>query len=99
MTGALASLLLLATAPSEGKPQAFDIAGTRRDAVVYVNAQQAPAGGAPLVFVFHGRGGQAERAAARFKLHEHWPEAVVVYMQGLPGAAGVQDPAGNQPGW
>jgi polyhydroxybutyrate depolymerase len=99
MSGALVSLLLLAATPAEAKLQTFNVDGLRRQAVVYLNAKPAPATGAPLVFVFHGRGGTAERAAARFKLHEHWPEAVVVYMQGLPGAAGVNDRAGNQPGW
>jgi polyhydroxybutyrate depolymerase len=99
VTGAIASLLLLAAAPVEGNLQTFNVEGARRQVVVYVNAKPAPTSGAPLVFVFHGRGGQAERAAARFKLHEHWPEAVIVYMQGLPGAAGVNDRAGNQPGW
>jgi polyhydroxybutyrate depolymerase len=99
MTGAIASLLLLAATPAEGELQTFKVDGVRRQAVVYVSAKPAPASGAPLVFVFHGRGGKAERAAARFKLHEHWPEAVVVYMQGLPGAGGINDRAGNQPGW
>jgi polyhydroxybutyrate depolymerase len=91
--------LLLAATPAEGKPQTFDVGGTRRQAVVYMNSRPAPAAGAPLLFVFHGRGGQAQRAAARLRLHEHWPEAVVVYLQGLPGAAGVKDPDGKQPGW
>jgi polyhydroxybutyrate depolymerase len=99
VTSALASLLLLAAAPTEGKLQTFNVDPVPRQAVVYANTKQPPADGAPLVFVFHGRGGQAKRAAARFRLQEHWPESVVVYMQGLPGAAGVKDPAGKQPGW
>jgi polyhydroxybutyrate depolymerase len=99
VTGALASLLLLAVTPAEGKIQTFNVDGVQRQAVVYANAKPTPASGAPLLFVFHGRGGQAKRAAERFKLHGHWPEAVVVYLQGLPGAAGVKDRAGMQPGW
>jgi len=99
VTGVLASLLLLAATPADGKLQTFNVDGVQRQAVVYVNMKPAPTAAAPLVFVFHGRGGKAENAAARFKLHEHWPEAVVVYMQGLPGAAGVKDRAGNQLGW
>lgn len=99
MTGALASLLLLAATPVEGELQTFNVNGVQRQAVAYANVKPAPASGSPLIFVFHGRGGRAERAAARFKLHEHWPEAVVVSMQGLPGAAGVTDRGGNQPGW
>jgi polyhydroxybutyrate depolymerase len=95
----LSSLFLLADSHAAVQPQTFDVAGTRRQAVVFTNAQPAPASGAPMVFVFHGRSGTAERAAARLKLHEHWPEAVVVYMQGLPGAVGPKDRTGERPGW
>jgi polyhydroxybutyrate depolymerase len=95
----VATLFLLAALPAEGKLQTFDVEGTRREAIVYANTGKAPASGAALVFVFHGRGGRAERAAERFKLHEHWPEAVVVYMQGLSGSPGANDPAGKRPGW
>jgi polyhydroxybutyrate depolymerase len=90
---------LLAATPAEGKLQTFNVDGVQRQAIVYANTRPPPATGAPLVFVLHGRGGQAKSAAARLNLHEHWPEAVVVYMQGLPGAAGVKDRAGKQPGW
>jgi polyhydroxybutyrate depolymerase len=99
MTILIACVYLLATTTAEGTLQTFNVDGVPRQALVYASTGHAPAAGAPLVFVFHGRGGQAKSAAARFKLHEHWPEAVVVYMQGLPGAAGVKDRAGKQPGW
>ena len=32
----------------------------------------------PVVFAFHGHGGGAKSAARSFKMHEIWPEAVVV---------------------
>jgi polyhydroxybutyrate depolymerase len=99
MTATLASLALIAILLAEGKPQTFNVEGTNRRALIHVNTKAAPAAGAPLVFVFHGRGGQAARAAARFKVHEHWPEAVVAYMQGLPGQPGITDPDGKKAGW
>jgi len=37
-------------------------------------------------------------AANSFQMHELWPEAVVVYMQGLP-TVGRQDPQGIRNGW
>jgi polyhydroxybutyrate depolymerase len=102
----LVSLLLTAAMQAGGKlqqvegvAQTFNVDGTNRQTVVYVNAKKAPAAGAPLIFVYHGRGGSAQRAAARFKVHEHWPEAVVVYMQGLPGQPGPNDPDGKRAGW
>lgn len=37
----------------------------------------------PLVFVFHGFTGNARQAAFSYRVHEAWPEATVVYPQGL----------------
>jgi len=53
-----------------------------REAAVYVPAE-IPAGGAPLVFVFHGRNNKLTGFVNYFPMHRGWPEAVVVYMQGL----------------
>ncbi|MFO0808667.1 MAG: prolyl oligopeptidase family serine peptidase [Gemmataceae bacterium] len=53
----------------------------------------------PVVFAFHGHGGKAEHAARRFAFHQHWPEAVCVYPQGLPTAVPGLDPNGKLPGW
>ena len=52
----------------------------------------------PLVFVFHGHGGTAQGAAQSFHIQTLWPQAVVVYPQGLNSPAPV-DPAGTKPGW
>jgi polyhydroxybutyrate depolymerase len=95
----LTSLFLLAVTTSEGTLQTFDVGGMEGQAVVYSNVQKVEAAAAPLVFVFHGRGGHAERSAVRFKVHEHWPEAVVAYMQGLPVQFGSNDSVGQRPGW
>ncbi|MCC6155659.1 MAG: prolyl oligopeptidase family serine peptidase, partial [Candidatus Hydrogenedentes bacterium] len=37
-------------------------------------------------------------AARTFGYHTLWPEAIVVYMQGLP-TPGMTDPEGKKPGW
>ncbi len=73
----------------------FQAAGLERTAWVYPSAAPAPA----LVFVFHGRGGSAEGAAERIALHRHWPEAVIVYPQGVPGQKAMRDPEGTRPSW
>ena len=59
----------------------WNIGGTTRRALVHF-----PAGtnAAPIIFGFHGHGGTMNFAARRFRLHELWPETVVVYPQGLP---------------
>ncbi|MBX7219223.1 MAG: esterase [Blastocatellia bacterium] len=79
--------------------QAFNIEGVKRTALIYPNANPAPESGAPLVFVFHGHGGTAKNAAKKFQIHLLWPEAVVVYMQGIPGVEGITDPDGSKNGW
>lgn len=52
----------------------------------------------PLVFVFHGHGGRAEGMTRGMAIHRHWPEAIVVYPQGLP-TPGLFDKEGRGTGW
>ncbi len=54
---------------------------------------------APVVFVFHGHGGNARNVARSFDLHTLWPEAIVVYPQGLPTPGRLTDPEGKKNGW
>jgi polyhydroxybutyrate depolymerase len=75
----------------------FTVDGVERRAIVYSNSKGA--GDVPIVFAFHGHGGTAQNFARRLRIHESWPEAVVVYMQGLPGVAGITDPEGRRNGW
>src|SRR5262249_12550187 len=84
---------------SEAIKQTFNIDGVERTALVYSSAKPAAKTGAPLVLAFHGHGGTAQFVARRWNLHKLWPEAVVVYLQGLPGVLGIVDPEGKQPGW
>src|SRR5262249_22314037 len=65
----------------------------------YSTTKLAGKSGAPLLFVFHGHGGSAKGFAERLEIHRLWPEAVVVFMQGLTGVAGRTDPEGKQTGW
>lgn len=54
--------------------------------------------GHPVVFVWHGHGGGMKHSARTFRVHELWPEAIVVYTQGLP-TPGMTDPEGKKNGW
>ncbi len=54
---------------------------------------------APVIFAFHGHGGSARQAAISFHLHQEWPDALVVYMQGLPTPGALTDPEGKRNGW
>ncbi len=87
-------VLWLSAAPVEMK---WRVDGEVRQALVYAPVQ-ATASPPPLVFSFHGHGGTMKSAAGKFRFHEEWPEAVVVYPQGLP-TPGMTDPEGKKPGW
>ncbi len=77
----------------------WKVDGVAREALVYAPAA-AKTSPSPVVFAFHGHGGTMKDAAKTFAYHKHWPEAIVVYMQGLnsPGVL-TTDPKGKQPGW
>src|SRR5262245_9478766 len=74
------------------------IGETTREALLYVPAA-AKSTPAPVVFAFHGHGGTMQHAAAMFDYQHVWPEAIVVYMQGLNTPGRLTDPEGKRPGW
>jgi polyhydroxybutyrate depolymerase len=76
----------------------LDAGGTAREALLYTPpaAKEKPS---PLVFVWHGHGGGMIQSALSFQLHRHWPEAIVVYPQGLPTPGKLTDPEGKRAGW
>jgi polyhydroxybutyrate depolymerase len=73
----------------------WNILGTTREALVYFPQLVQPA--APILFVFHGHDGTAA-GFARHQIELLWPEAIVVYAQGLPTPT-PSDPSGTKPGW
>src|SRR6185295_8181867 len=72
--------------------------GKLRQALVFVPPPNIDGSGHPLVFFFHGHGGSMQMAATGAQLESLWPEAIVVYPQGLDTPS-VVDPAGSKPGW
>lgn len=83
---------------AEPKPRTWAIDGVTREAEVAVPdiARQTAS---PLVFVFHGHGGNIRQVARSFRIHELWDDAIVVYMQGLNTPGQLTDPEGKRPGW
>lgn len=82
-------------AAAERKVITWNVDGTKRQAIVYSPSKIS--GKAPLVFSFHGHGDTALNFEG-VGLQDAWPEAVVVYPQGLAsprdGAPGWQNEAG-----
>jgi len=87
-----------APAPSGLVRREWTVEGVARDALVHVPvaAKSEPA---PVVYGFHGHGGSMNNAARSFGYHTLWPEAIVVYMQGLNTPGRLTDPEGKRPGW
>ncbi len=76
----------------------WQVDGVAREAMVYAPAT-AKTDASPVVFAFHGHGGTMRQAATKFAYHKQWPEAIVVYMQGLKTPGVLTDPEGKKPGW
>ena len=83
-----------------GDPQRMEwkVDGVAREGLVCAPSKEG-SGAPPLVFGFHGHGGSMQNAASSFAFHDLWPEAVVVYMQGLNTPGKLTDPEGKKPGW
>ncbi len=80
-----------------GETVKFKVGEVERTALVYRPTKKSE--NPPVVFMFHGHGGGSRQAATQWRYHQTWPEAVVVYPQGLPGWKGRTDPEGVRTGW
>ena len=76
----------------------WTVDGVTREALLYTPAK-AKTEATPVVFAFHGHGGSAQQTSRSFGYHTVWPEAVVVYMQGLDTPGQLTDPSGDKAGW
>jgi polyhydroxybutyrate depolymerase len=96
----LAAAICLAVAGSlHAQAMNFTIDGVRRQAFILAPANASRSTERlPLLFAFHGHGGNMIQTAAQMRFDKVWPEAIVIYMQGLPTKTGG-DPSGNEPGW
>lgn len=74
------------------------VGGVERQALVFTPAVKPRGAKVPLLFVFHGHGGNMHGAARTMSFQTYWPEAIVVYMQGLPTPSKI-DPHAAHPGW
>src|SRR5437773_15905 len=74
----------------------WKIDGVERTALLYIPSA-ASTTKSPVIFAFHGHGGTMRFAARKFGYQRLWPEAVIVYMQGLPTPGALTDPQGLKP--
>jgi polyhydroxybutyrate depolymerase len=72
--------------------------GVKREALLYAPGK-ASTESAPVIFGFHGHGGNMNNAARQYHFQTLWPEAIVIYPQGLNTPGRLTDPEGKKPGW
>lgn len=87
-----------AFAAAEPAPTKWTIDGVEREALVYLPSTSSKSN-PPVIFAFHGHGGNMHFAARGMAFQNAWPEAIVVYPQGLPTPGLVMDREGKKPGW
>ena len=83
------STLLCRAEGREGEIISVVSDGATRRALVYAPQEQTTP--APLVFVFHGRGGSMHGISKKLDIHNFWSEAIVVYPQGMWCEGGYRD--------
>ncbi len=95
-------ILLAAIAPAvraaDPETMSWNVNGVERQAIIDAPSAEQKSGGAPLVFVFHGHGGNMHNISRTMHIQTVWPEAIVVYPQGIPTPTRI-DPAGKKDGW
>lgn len=97
----LASILVLCLhnfASAEVTPREWTVDGVKREALVFAPTVTSDKP-SPLIFGFHGHGGTIGHAARTYRYQTLWPEAIVVYMQGLKTPGRLTDPEGKRSGW
>jgi polyhydroxybutyrate depolymerase len=100
IAAAFAALFLMSPAVSaQGMVMTWTVDGEKREALVFAPAPTTSAIKHPVVFVFHGHGGNMQGFSQKAHLQTIWKEAIVVYPQGLKGRPMPADPQGLRPGW
>jgi polyhydroxybutyrate depolymerase len=102
--GILLVLAMFVAAPpaalAQGTTMTWTVDDVQRTALVFAppTTPGIAAHPLPLVFAFHGHGGTSQTAATGMHLQTFWPEAIIVYPQGLKTPSKI-DPNGDNYGW
>jgi polyhydroxybutyrate depolymerase len=89
-------LVCFAAPPANAQVMKWTIDGVSREALIIPPSKANASGKAPAIFAFHGHGGNMHETAAGMRFENFWPQAIVVYLQGLPTNPSA-DPQGY--GW
>jgi len=89
--------ILAASVQLNSQSITLKVDGVERTALVF--APTIPSPNPPVVFAFHGHMGTSRQASRSFEIQQEWPNAVVVYPQGLATVSPLVDREGRYPGW
>ena len=84
---AIAAVLVARMAAAESAVETWTVEGVKREAIVYF--PKSSAGKVPLILSFHGHGDDMENFQY-VGLQNVWPDALIVYFQGLPSRDGYR---------
>ena len=82
------------------RPQVMEwkVGDTIRKALIYI-PEGAKTNNTPIIFTFHGHGGNMENMYKTRRFDLLWPEAIFICPQGLNTIGQLTDPEGKLPGW
>jgi polyhydroxybutyrate depolymerase len=83
---------------AEPAPTKWTVDGVEREALIFLPSTSSKSK-PPVIFAFHGHGGNMHFAARGMAFQNFWPEAMVVYPQGLPTPGIIMEQKGEKPGW
>ena len=87
--GLLGLLLALGARGASAEVMKWQVDGETREAIVYSPAMPRGGEGVPLVLSFHGYGDDMHNFQ-HTNVHAAWPDAIVVYFQGLQTRGGLR---------
>jgi polyhydroxybutyrate depolymerase len=94
-----AAICLAVATQTRAEVMRFTVDGAQREALIFPPSKTSGAAErSPVLFAFHWHGGTMQEAAEGMQFQKLWPEAIVVYMQGLRTRIYV-DPLGLERGW
>ena len=92
------ALTLAAIQLSSMQDVTIDVNGVKRQFFAYIPDTKTTKP-FPVVFAFHGHGGNSRYSVRKYKVDKLWPEAISIYPQGLPTKGALTDPEGKKNGW
>jgi polyhydroxybutyrate depolymerase len=87
----------LCVSAAQAKTMTWTIDGVKREAIVFA-PKSATNTKSPVVLSFHGHGDDMENFSS-VEIQTYWPEAIVVYPQGLPSSRDGSNTSDGLSGW